>query len=231
MADASKMDDYSGPFRNRVNLDDFSREGLKKLVRIGGSIYGTVNRNWYRAVAEGVKLLAPERRGAPHSQQRITAGVLVADADAVEAGGELDRNRHIQFTGFARPLHHRSVVDPDRDAAVRAHPQMMDARQRHDELPEPLDSEWPVAGHAGCCGDARGIEHRVDSSRQRPSLRPWTIEQRRFQAGRRTHGSGQQQADDGCRREQGAADNPHAEKGMAADHRGGGSHGWVPARI
>lgn len=47
-----EMDDYSGPFRPRVKLDDFSREGLKKLVRIGGSIYGTVNRNWYAAVAE-----------------------------------------------------------------------------------------------------------------------------------------------------------------------------------
>ncbi len=46
------MDDYSGPFQARINLDSFSREGLKKLVRIGGSIYGTVNRQWYLAVAE-----------------------------------------------------------------------------------------------------------------------------------------------------------------------------------
>lgn len=46
------MDDYSGPFQSRINLDSFSKEGLKKLVRIGGSIYGTVNRQWYLAVAE-----------------------------------------------------------------------------------------------------------------------------------------------------------------------------------
>lgn len=48
----TEMDDYSGPFRSRITLDDFSKTGLKKLVRIGGSIYGTVNRNWYKAVAE-----------------------------------------------------------------------------------------------------------------------------------------------------------------------------------
>ncbi len=47
-----EMDDYSGPFRSRVDLDSFSKEGLKKLVRIGGSIYGTCNRNWYLAVLE-----------------------------------------------------------------------------------------------------------------------------------------------------------------------------------
>ncbi len=52
MGNNSGMDDYSGPFQNRVNLDSFSKEGLKKLVRIGGSIYGKVNRQWYLAVAE-----------------------------------------------------------------------------------------------------------------------------------------------------------------------------------
>lgn len=46
------MDDYSGPFRETVTLDDFSREGLKKLVEIGGVIYGSVNRHWYQQVAK-----------------------------------------------------------------------------------------------------------------------------------------------------------------------------------
>lgn len=52
MGDDSGMDDYSGPFQRRINLDSFSKTGLKKLVRIGGSIYGTLNRNWYKAVVE-----------------------------------------------------------------------------------------------------------------------------------------------------------------------------------
>lgn len=52
MSSQDEMDDYSGPFQGRINLDSFSKEGLKKLVRIGGSIYGTVNRQWYLAVAE-----------------------------------------------------------------------------------------------------------------------------------------------------------------------------------
>ena len=34
---------YSGPFEPDLRLDDFSKEGLKKLVEIGGTIYGAVN--------------------------------------------------------------------------------------------------------------------------------------------------------------------------------------------
>ncbi len=47
-----EMDDYSGPFRETVTLDDFSKKGLKKLVEIGGTIYGSVNRQWYAEVAK-----------------------------------------------------------------------------------------------------------------------------------------------------------------------------------
>jgi len=52
MAEREEMDDYSGEFRNTVTLDDFSKEGLKKLVEIGGLIYGSVNRHWYLKVIE-----------------------------------------------------------------------------------------------------------------------------------------------------------------------------------
>lgn len=52
MGDTGQMDDYSGAFRETVTLDDFSREGLKKLVEIGGIIYGNVNRQWYLRVIE-----------------------------------------------------------------------------------------------------------------------------------------------------------------------------------
>jgi hypothetical protein len=44
-----ELDDYSGPFRPDLHLSDFSKEGLMKLVEIGGSIYGAVNRQWYQA--------------------------------------------------------------------------------------------------------------------------------------------------------------------------------------
>ena len=44
-----ELDDYSGPFRPDLHLSDFSKEGLMKLVEIGGSIYGAVNRMWYQA--------------------------------------------------------------------------------------------------------------------------------------------------------------------------------------
>ncbi len=47
-----ELDDYSGPFQPDLHLSDFSREGLMKLVEVGGSIYGTVNRLWYREVAK-----------------------------------------------------------------------------------------------------------------------------------------------------------------------------------
>jgi hypothetical protein len=49
--DKTEIDDYSGPFEPDLGLDDFSREGLKKLVEIGGIIYGAVNLGWYGAVA------------------------------------------------------------------------------------------------------------------------------------------------------------------------------------
>ncbi len=49
--EANGMDDYSGPFKPDLRLDDFSKEGLMKLVEIGASIYGMVNRKWYEGVA------------------------------------------------------------------------------------------------------------------------------------------------------------------------------------
>lgn len=44
-----ELDDYSGPFQPDLHLSDFSKEGLMKLVEVGGSIYGDVNRKWYLA--------------------------------------------------------------------------------------------------------------------------------------------------------------------------------------
>ncbi len=46
------MDDYSGEFKPDLKLTDFLKEGLIKLVEIGGTIYGGVNRHWYMAVAK-----------------------------------------------------------------------------------------------------------------------------------------------------------------------------------
>lgn len=46
-----ELDDYSGPFQPDLHLSDFSKEGLMKLVEVGGSIYGAVNRQWYANVA------------------------------------------------------------------------------------------------------------------------------------------------------------------------------------
>lgn len=50
--DAAEIDDYSGPFEPDLRLDDWSKDGLKKLVQIGGVIYGAVNQAWYAAVAK-----------------------------------------------------------------------------------------------------------------------------------------------------------------------------------
>ena len=47
-----ELDDYSGDFVPDLHLSDFSKEALMKLVEVGGSIYGDVNRQWYRRVAE-----------------------------------------------------------------------------------------------------------------------------------------------------------------------------------
>lgn len=47
-----ELDDYSGDFVPDLHLSDFSKEGLMKLVEVGGSIYGDVNRQWYLRVAE-----------------------------------------------------------------------------------------------------------------------------------------------------------------------------------
>lgn len=44
-----ELDDYSGPFQPDLHVSDFSKEGLMKLVEVGGSIYGAVNRQWYKA--------------------------------------------------------------------------------------------------------------------------------------------------------------------------------------
>jgi hypothetical protein len=60
-----ELDDYSGPFRPDLHLSDFSREGLKKLVEIGGSIYGMVNRLWY---LEAIKRFGPEVADEMHHQ-------------------------------------------------------------------------------------------------------------------------------------------------------------------
>lgn len=46
-----EMDDYSGEFVPDLHLSDFSKEGLMKLVEVGGEIYGDVNRQWYRRIA------------------------------------------------------------------------------------------------------------------------------------------------------------------------------------
>ena len=46
-----ELDDYSGEFVPDLHLSDWSKEALMKLVEIGGSIYGDVNRQWYRRVA------------------------------------------------------------------------------------------------------------------------------------------------------------------------------------
>ncbi len=51
-SDTPEIDDYSGPFEPDLRLDDFSKEGLKKLVEVGGAIYGAVNNTWYAAVAD-----------------------------------------------------------------------------------------------------------------------------------------------------------------------------------
>ena len=47
-----ELDDYSGPFEPDLRLADFSKTGLMKLVEIGGSIYGDVNRKWYLAAVQ-----------------------------------------------------------------------------------------------------------------------------------------------------------------------------------
>ncbi len=47
-----ELDDYSGPFQPDLHISDFSKEGLMKLVEIGGSIYGDVNRQWYKAAVK-----------------------------------------------------------------------------------------------------------------------------------------------------------------------------------
>ena len=47
-----ELDDYSGPFQPDLHISDFSKEGLMKLVEIGGSIYGAVNRQWYQAAVK-----------------------------------------------------------------------------------------------------------------------------------------------------------------------------------
>ena len=60
-----ELDDYSGPFVPDLHLSDFSKEGLMKLVEVGGSIYGNVNRQWYRAVA---KRFGPEVADAMHHE-------------------------------------------------------------------------------------------------------------------------------------------------------------------
>jgi hypothetical protein len=45
-----ELDDCSGPFQPDLHLSDFSKEGLMKLVEIGGSITGS-SRGIGRSVA------------------------------------------------------------------------------------------------------------------------------------------------------------------------------------
>jgi hypothetical protein len=56
-SDAEELDDYSGPFEPDLRLSDFSKQGLMKLVEVGGEIYGNVNRNWY---TEAIKRFGQE---------------------------------------------------------------------------------------------------------------------------------------------------------------------------
>jgi hypothetical protein len=60
-----ELDDYSGPFQPDLHLSDFSKEGLMKLVEIGGSIYGTVNRLWY---LEAIKRFGQEVADEMHHE-------------------------------------------------------------------------------------------------------------------------------------------------------------------
>ncbi len=60
-----ELDDYSGSFQPDLHISDFSKEGLMKLVEIGGSIYGAVNRQWYRAA---IKRFGQEVAGEMHRE-------------------------------------------------------------------------------------------------------------------------------------------------------------------
>jgi len=83
-----ELDDYAGEFVPDLHLSDFSKEGLMKLVEIGGSIYGDVNRQWYRRVAE---------RFGPEAADELHHDVWFA------GGGAGDHENHTISTlmGFA----------------------------------------------------------------------------------------------------------------------------------
>lgn len=78
-----EMDDYSGEFVPDLHLSDFSKDGLMKLVEVGGSIYGDVNRQWYRRVAE---------RFGPDAADELHHEVWFAD------GGAGDHENHVIST-------------------------------------------------------------------------------------------------------------------------------------
>ncbi|MBP1685392.1 MAG: hypothetical protein H6Q33_1535 [Deltaproteobacteria bacterium] len=83
-----EMDDYSGPFRTTVTLEDFSKEGLKKLVEIGGVIYGNVNRHWYTQVA---------KEFGPEVADRLHHAVWFADGGC----GDVENHTIGKLMGFA----------------------------------------------------------------------------------------------------------------------------------
>ena len=83
-----ELDDYSGGFRPDLHLSDFSKEGLMKLVEVGGAIYGDVNRQWYKAAI---------RRFGQKVADEMHHEVWFAD------GGAGDHENHVISTlmGFA----------------------------------------------------------------------------------------------------------------------------------
>ncbi len=83
-----ELDDYSGDFVPDLHLSDFSKEALMKLVEVGGSIYGDVNRQWYRRVAE---------RFGGEAADELHHDVWFAD------GGSGDHENHVisELMGFA----------------------------------------------------------------------------------------------------------------------------------
>jgi len=66
-----ELDDYSGDFVPDLHLSDFSKEGLMKLVEVGGSIYGAVNRQWYK---EAIKRFGQEVADEMHHEAWFADG-------------------------------------------------------------------------------------------------------------------------------------------------------------
>lgn len=47
-----ELRDYGGPFRPDLELQDFSKEALIKLIRAAGRIYGGLDQLWYQRVRD-----------------------------------------------------------------------------------------------------------------------------------------------------------------------------------